>query len=155
SGGVGGFFGGRLAHAGCDVRFVARGRHLEAMRRGGLTIESEAHGDIGIPEGVASADPAEIGRVDLVIPSGELWDTENAARAIAPMVGPDTAVLSLQNGVIKDDILRSVYPARQVMGGVAYVATYISKPGVIHQTGAMQRIIVGEHDGKPSQRARD
>jgi len=155
SGGVGGFFGGRLAKAGCDVAFVARGAHLEALRRDGLTIESEAHGNIHVPKVVASADPADIGPVDLVIVSVKLWDTQDAARAIAPMVGPKTAVLSLQNGVIKDDILRGVFPAEKVMGGVAYVASYISRPGVIHQTGTMQRIVVGEHDGRASQRARE
>ena len=155
SGGVGGFFGGRLAHAGCDVRFVARGAHLEAMRREGLAIESEAHGDIRIPKVVASSDPADIGPVDLVILSVKLWDTEDAARSIAPMVGPHTAVLSLQNGVIKDDILRRVLPAANVMGGVAYVATHISRPGVIHQVGTMQRIVVGEYDGNVSPRARE
>jgi 2-dehydropantoate 2-reductase len=84
----------------------------------------------------------------------KLWDTEEAARSIAPMVGPDTAVLSLQNGVIKDDILRRVFPAGKVMGGVAYVATHISRPGVIHQVGTMQRIVVGEYDGSASPRAR-
>jgi 2-dehydropantoate 2-reductase len=125
------------------------------MRRDGLTVESEAHGDIHVPKVVASADPAQIGPVDLVIISLKLWDTEAAARAIAPMVGPGTAVLSLQNGVTKDDILRRVFPPEKVMGGVAYVASYISRPGVIHQTGAMQRIVVGEYDGRPSQRARE
>jgi len=155
SGGVGGFFGGRLAKAGYDVAFVARGSHLEAMRREGLAIESEAHGDIRIPKVKATADPAEVGPVDVVILSVKLWDTEDAARAIAPMVGPRTAVLSLQNGVVKDDILRRVYPGENLMGGVAYVATHISRPGVIHQTGTMQRIVVGEHDGTPSQRARE
>jgi 2-dehydropantoate 2-reductase len=153
SGGVGGFFGGRLAHAGYDVSFVARGRHLEAMRRDGLTIESEAQGDIRIPSVRATDDPASLGPVDLVILSVKLWDTEDAARAIAPIVGPDTGVLSLQNGVIKDDILRAAFGAQRVMGGVGYVATHISKPGVIHQVGTMQRIVLGEYDGRRSERA--
>jgi 2-dehydropantoate 2-reductase len=81
-------------------------------------------------------------------------DTEAAARQIQPIVGPHTAVLSLQNGVIKDDILRGVFPEKSIMGGVAYVATHIARPGVIHQTGTMQRIIVGEYDGRASDRAR-
>jgi 2-dehydropantoate 2-reductase len=154
SGGVGGFFGGRLAHAGFDVTFIARGDHLEAMRTRGLTLASTGHGDIHVPSVQATDDPASVGPVDLVVLSVKLWDTEAAARAIAPMVGPQTGVLSLQNGVVKDDILRRVYPAEQVMGGVGYVATYISKPGVIHQTGTMQRIVVGEYDGTASARAR-
>ena len=154
SGGVGGFFGGRLAKAGYDVSFIARGAHLEAMRAGGLAIESEAQGDIRVPSVRATDDPASLGPVDLVILSVKLWDTEAAARAIAPIVGPHTGVLSLQNGVIKDDILRRIFPGGQVMGGVGYVATHMSRPGVIHQTGTMQRIVVGEYDGRESARAR-
>ena len=154
SGGVGGFFGGRLAKSGCDVTFIARGAHLEAMREQGLTIESPAQGDIHVPKVRATDDPASVGPVDLVILSVKLWDTESAARAIAPMVGPSTGVLSLQNGVIKDDILRRVFPAPQVMGGVAYVATHVARPGVINQVGTMQRIVVGEYDGSVSDRAR-
>ncbi len=154
SGGVGGFFGGRLAHAGYDVAFVARGAHLEAMRHAGLTLESEAQGDIRIPKVQVTDDPATLGPVDLVILSVKLWDTEAAARAIAPIVGPQTGVLSLQNGVVKDDILRSLFPPAQVMGGVGYVATHIARPGVIHQVGTMQRIVLGEYDGRTSERAK-
>jgi 2-dehydropantoate 2-reductase len=154
AGGVGGFFGGRLAKAGYDVTFVARGAHLAAMRASGLTLENEAQGDIHVPAVKATDDPASVGPVDLVILSVKLWDTEAAARAIAPMVGPKTGVLSLQNGVIKDDILRRHFGAERVMGGVCYVATHISRPGAIHQTGTMQRVVVGEYDGRPSERAR-
>ena len=154
SGGVGGFFGARLARAGEDVAFVARGAHLDAIRAGGILVENEPQGDLRVERVRASADPAELGPADLVILSVKLWDTEQAARAIQPIVGPGTAVLSLQNGVIKDDVLRGVFPEKQVMGGVAYVATHIARPGVIHQTGTMQRIVVGEYDGSSSQRAR-
>ena len=154
SGGVGGFFGGRLANAGYDVSFIARGAHLKAMRENGLTIESEAQGDIRVPKVHATDDPASLGPVDLVILSVKLWDTESAARSILPIVGPGTGVLSLQNGVIKDEILRSVLPESAVMGGVGYVATHISRPGVIHQVGTMQRIVVGEYDGRASERAK-
>ena len=154
SGGVGGFFGGRLVQAGCDVTFIARGAHLAAMRADGLRIESAAHGDIALPRVQATDDPATVGPVDLVILSVKLWDTEDAARAIAPMVGPRTGVLSLQNGVVKDDILRRVHAPANIMGGVGYVATFISRPGVIHQTGTMQRIVQGEYDGHASGRAR-
>jgi 2-dehydropantoate 2-reductase len=85
----------------------------------------------------------------------KLWDTESAARAIRPIVGPRTGVLSLQNGVVKDDILRRVFDPAQVMGGVCYVATHIARPGVIEQVGTMQRIVVGEYDGRTSDRARE
>ena len=112
SGGVGGFFGGRLAHAGEDVAFVARGAHLDAIRREGILIENEPQGDLRVAGVRASADPAELGPADLVIVSVKLWDTEAAARQIQPIVGPDTAVLSLQNGVIKDDILRGIFPEK-------------------------------------------
>ena len=154
SGGVGGFFGGRLARAGYDVSFIARGAHLAAMREHGLAIENEAQGDIHVPRVHVTDDPATLGSVDLVILSVKLWDTEAAAKSILPIVGPNTGVLSLQNGVIKDEILRRVLPESTVMGGVGYVATHISRPGVIHQVGTMQRIIVGEYDGHASERAK-
>jgi 2-dehydropantoate 2-reductase len=153
AGGVGGFFGGRLAHIGCDITFVARGRHLEAMRQGGLVIESDAHEAIRVSGVKATDQPETIGPVDLVIIAVKLWDTASAARAVRPIVGPHTAVLSLQNGVIKDDILRGEFGAQAVMGGVGYVATHISRPGVIRQTGKLQRLIVGEYDGSRSKRA--
>ena len=153
SGGVGGFYGGRLANSGCDVTFVARGAHLAAMREHGLTIENEAQGDIHIPHVKVTDDPAKIGAVDLVVIAVKLWDTEAAAHAVKAIVGPDTAVLSLQNGVIKDDILRREFGERAVMGGVGYVATHIARPGVILQTGTLQRLVVGEYDGSRSARA--
>ena len=135
SGGVGGFYGGRLAHAGCDVTFIARGAHLAAMRGHGLHIENADQGDIHVPKVSATDRPETVGPVDLVLIAVKLWDTEAATQAVRPMVGPRTAVLSLQNGVIKDDILRSAFGDAAVMGGVGYVATHISRPGVIHQTG--------------------
>ena len=153
SGGVGGLFGGRLAHAGCDVHFIARGAHLAALREHGLLIENEAQGNIHVPQVKVTDDPATIGPVDLVILSVKLWDTEAAARAIAPLLGPDTGVLSLQNGVIKDDILRRALGSSAVMGGVCYVGTHIARPGVIHQTGTMQRVVFGEYDGRASARS--
>lgn len=153
SGGVGGFFGGRLAHAGYDVTFVARGAHLAAMRDHGLTIESDTQDNIHIPKVKATDDPASIGPVDLIILSVKLWDTPAAIQAIKPAVGPKTGIISLQNGVIKDDLLRAAFPAEAVMGGVGYVATHVSRPGVIHQVGVMQRIILGEHSGEKSARA--
>ena len=154
SGGVGGFFGGRLAHAGYDVSFVARGAHLAALRERGLLIESQAHGDIRVPKVRATDDPAEIGPVDVVIMSVKRWDTEAAIRQMRPMLKAGTAVLSLQNGVIKDDILRRELGEAPVMGGVCYVATTIARPGVILQTGTMQRVVIGEYDGRASERSR-
>lgn len=153
SGGVGGFYGGRLARAGAEVTFVARGRHLAAMREQGLLIENEAQGDIHLPKVQVTDDPATIGPVDLVLVGVKLWDLEAAAKVLKPVVGPDTAVLSLQNGVIKDDILRRIFGDKAVMGGVGYVATHIARPGVIRQVGTLQRILFGEYDGSRSARA--
>ncbi len=150
SGGLGGYFGARLVHGGAaDVHFVARGPHLEAMRRDGLRIEGPEPIHVQVN---ATSDPHEIGPVDLVMLCVKLWDIESAIRQILPMVGPDTAVISFQNGVLKDQFLRAAFDWRQVMGGVAYVATTISTPGVIRQTGPMQRLVFGEFDGSLSRR---
>jgi 2-dehydropantoate 2-reductase len=153
SGGVGGFFGGKLAHAGCDVTFVARGAHLAAMREHGLLIESGAQGNTLVKPVKVTDDPLSAGTPDLILFAVKLWDTEAVARQLKPIAGPRTAVLSLQNGVIKDDILRGVFGEQRVMGGAAYVATHISRPGVINQTGTIQRIVFGEYDGSRSIRA--
>ena len=152
SGGVGGFYGGRLAHAGYDVSFVARGAHLEAMREHGLKIENTTAGDLVVPRVNVTDRPETIGPADLVLIAVKMWDTEAAAEAVRPIVGPDTAVLSLQNGVIKDDILRRAFGDRAVLGGVGYVATHIGRPGVISQTGTLQRVVIGEYDGRRSER---
>ena len=95
----------------------------------------------------ATDDPREIGVVDVVMLCVKLWDTEQAIEQIRPMVGPDTAIISFQNGVLKDQYLRAAFDARQLMGGVGYVATTIAAPGVIRQTGPMQRLLFGEFDG--------
>lgn len=153
SGGLGGLYGGRLAHAGYDVSFIARGAHLAAMKDHGLLLEHDTQGPVHIPRVTVTDDPSTIGAADLVLVAVKLWDTEAAARAIKPLVGPRTAVMSLQNGVMKDDILRREFGAAAVMGGVAYVATHIARPGVIRQTGTMQRFIFGEYDGRRSARA--
>lgn len=155
SGGVGGFFGAKLAQAGCDVNFVARDAHLAAIREHGLKIENEQLRDIVLTNAAATDDPAEIGLVDIVLFAVKLWDTAEAAALIEPMVGPNTGVVSLQNGVLKDDVLRGIFSAESVMGGVGYVASAIARPGVIGQTGDFQRVVIGEYDGAPSARAEE
>ena len=153
SGGLGGYFGARLVEGGADVHFVARGKHLEAMRSNGLRIEG--------PEPVharkvhATDDPREIGVADVVMLCVKLWDTEQAIAQMRPMVGPGTAIVSFQNGVLKDQYLRAAFDERQVMGGVGYIATTIEAPGVIRQTGPMQRLLFGEFDGSRSERGQD
>jgi 2-dehydropantoate 2-reductase len=153
TGGVGGYFGARLAVGGCDVSFIARGRHLDAIRQRGLKVESPL-GDIHLATPRASDNPANIGPVDLVLFGVKLWDTETAAEAVAPLVGPETAVVSLQNGVRKDDILCDVLGEGAVMGGACYIAAQIAEPGVIRHSGTMQKLVFGEYDGEPSARAK-
>jgi 2-dehydropantoate 2-reductase len=126
-------FGGRLAVAGNDVIFVARGSQLEAIRQNGLTILS-SNGDqhlqpVRVVERVAELEP-----VDLVLVTVKLWDTEDVARTLRPLVDRGAAVLSLQNGVDKDDILRKYLPAESVIGGVCYIATTIAVAGIIRHT---------------------
>lgn len=150
SGGLGGYFGARLAQGGADVHFVARGKHLAAMKQGGLRIDGPQ--PIHVAKVNATDDPREIGVADVVMLCVKLWDTEQAIEQIRPMVGPDTAIVSFQNGVLKDQYLRAAFDARQLMGGVGYVATTIGAPGVIRQTGPMQRLLFGEFDGSRSQR---
>ena len=152
AGGVGGFFGARLQQAGADVHFVARGAHLAAMRSDGLRIESPL-GDIHLPHPNVTDDPADIGLADIVWLSVKLWDMDTAVRSMRPLMGPSTGVISFQNGVQKDDILREAFGDRAVMGGVAYIATNIDRPGVIKHTGTLQRLIFGEYDGRRSERA--
>ena len=152
SGGVGGYFGARLVKGGADVTFVARGAHLAAMREQGLTIDS-AHEPIHLPKVNVTDDPAAIGPVDMVMFCVKLWDTEAAARQLIPIVGPETGIISFQNGVQKDDMLRPIFGDKALMGGVAYVGTTIGRPGVIVQTGQLQRLVFGEYDGRRSRRA--
>jgi len=146
TGGVGGYFGARLAMSGCDVGFVARGRQLEAIRSQGLRVQSPL-GDITVSDVEASDNPAELGKADLVLFGVKLWDTAEAAQLIRPLLGKETAVVSFQNGVMKDDILKEAQGAKHVIGGVAYIAATIAEPGVIRHTGNMQKLVFGEYGG--------
>jgi 2-dehydropantoate 2-reductase len=151
SGGVGGYFGGRLAAGGADVHFVARGAHLEAMRSQGLTIEG-GPAPFHLPRVPATNDPSSIDVADFVLIAVKLWDTAAAIEQVKPIVGPHTTVISFQNGVLKDRYLIDAFGVSRVMGGVGYVATTIDRPGVIRQTGRMQRLLFGELDGTTSER---
>ena len=151
SGGVGGYFGARLAAAGADVHFVARGAHLDAMRTQGLTIEG-GPAPLHLAHVQATSDPSSIGIADFVLIGVKLWDTADAIEQVRPIVGPHTAVISFQNGVLKDRYLLDAFGPKRVMGGVGYVATTIDRPGVIRQTGPMQRLLFGELDGTISDR---
>jgi 2-dehydropantoate 2-reductase len=152
AGGVGGYFGAKLAKTGCEVNFVARGAHLAAIRQNGLRVESQL-GEIYLAEVRASDDPAAFGTPDYVFLCVKLWDTEPVVRALAKVIGPQTAVLSFQNGVQKDDYLRKYLNGHSVMGGVAYIGAELARPGVVRHTGTMQRLLFGEFDGSRSPRA--
>lgn len=151
SGGVGGYFGVRLAANGADVTFIARGEHLAALRRDGLKVLS-ANGDLTVKPVKATDDPASVGHADLVMIAVKLWSTDDAARTIAPMMGPNSAVVSWQNGVVAEDILIKHYGKERVIGGVSNIAALIEAPGVIRHNGTMARLIFAELNGKPSKR---
>ena len=141
AGGVGGYFGARLQQAGHEVVFIARGRHLEAIRAKGLTLKSSL-GDASLKVN-ALQEPREAGVVDVVLFCVKLWDTEGAAEQIRPAVGPHTLVIPFQNGVESIDRLRKVLPQSSVTGGSAYIATRVAAPGVIEHTGTMARLRFG------------
>ena len=154
AGGVGGGFGAALAKAGADVTFIARGAHLAAMKSRGLKVQGP-RGDTHLVPTRATDDPAEIGKVDIVLFCVKLWDVESAGAHIKPLIGPDTAVIPLQNGIDAAERLIPILGERAVMGGVAQISASITAPGVIQQVGTFMRMIFGEFDGKPSQRAKD
>ena len=151
AGGVGGGFGAALAKAGAEVTFIARGAHLKAMREVGLKVQG-GRGETHLVPTQATDDPASVGPVDIVLFCVKLWDVESAGAAIKPMVGPDTAVIPLQNGVDAHERLMPILGAKALMCGVAQISASIVAPGVIQQVGTFMRMIFGELDGKPSQR---
>ncbi len=151
TGGVGGYFGARLAKAGHDVTFVARGRQLAALRERGLRVESP-RGDVHLKDLNVTDNPREIGGADLVLFGVKLWDTVSAAESLLPLMGEQTAVVSFQNSVVKDDILRQVLGPAHVVGGVCYIAATIAEPGLIRHTGSLQKLAFGEYDGALSPR---
>ncbi len=145
AGGVGGYFGGRLAATGVDVSFVARGAHLEAMRSRGLTIRS-FKGDLRLPHVRATDDPAAIGPVDIVFFTVKLYDADAASRLMMPLIGRDTAVIPFQNGVDATDIVARAVGEQHTAGGTVYVAAVITEPGIIRHS-ALDHLIFGELDG--------
>jgi 2-dehydropantoate 2-reductase len=146
SGGVGGYFGGRLAAAGNDVTFVARGAHLAAMQKDGLLLDSVL-GEALIKPARAVLDPAEAGKPDLVMFATKMGDAESAAAQLKPVVGPDTTIIAFQNGVEGADIVKRVVPEAHVIPGVARIASHISRPGAIEHASKFARIEFAEPDG--------
>jgi 2-dehydropantoate 2-reductase len=154
AGGVGGGFGAALAKAGADVTFIARGAHLAAMKNQGLKVQG-GRGEIHLVPTQATDDPAGVGKVDIVLFCVKLWDVESAGQHIKPLVGSDTAVIPLQNGVDAAERLVPILGGHAVMGGVAQISASIVGPGQILQVGTFMRMIFGELDGKRSKRAED
>lgn len=148
AGGVGGYFGARLAAAGHEVTFVARGAHLEAVRRSGLVVRSPL-GDVRTEPASVVASIAELGPADAVLVAVKLWDTEDVARQLRASTVSAAPVLSLQNGVHKDGILREHLTDEQVLGGACFISSFIQEPGVVVHNGTLQRIVLGAHrDGQ-------
>jgi 2-dehydropantoate 2-reductase len=145
SGGVGGYLGARLAEAGEDVAFVARGANLEAMRREGLRLESPL-GNVTLSQVAVTDTPADIGAVDIVVFAVKMYDGENAAAAAAKLVGPATRVLTFQNGIDITETLARFVPRSQVVGGATYVSAHLQAPGLVDHRGGVRFTIGGRHD---------
>jgi 2-dehydropantoate 2-reductase len=154
SGGVGGYFGARLAASGEDVRFIARGAHLDAMKNNGLHVTS-ALGDEHIETVSATDTVTDCGIADVVFVAVKLYDTDAAARAIRPAVGANTTLVSFQNGVSGGPILSDAYGTEHVIGGSSSIAARIAKPGVIEHTGTMALLAFGEGDGQATPRTQN
>ncbi|MGE5232346.1 MAG: 2-dehydropantoate 2-reductase [Deltaproteobacteria bacterium] len=151
AGGAGGYFGARLARAGEEVVWIARGPHLEALRTKGLRVES-VDGDFALGPLEASNDPGRFGPVDAVLLGVKAWQVADAARAMRPLIGADTCVVPLQNGVEAADELRAVLGDRPVLGGIAKVFAFLVGPGHLRRPGGPASVSLGELDNRPSER---
>ncbi|HUH08443.1 MAG TPA: 2-dehydropantoate 2-reductase [Egibacteraceae bacterium] len=150
AGGVGGYFGGRLAQAGADVWLIARGAHLQALRTDGLRAASP-RGDFAL-QLPATDDPREVGQCDYVLLCVKSQDTEVAAARLGPLLGPGAATVSLQNGVDNEEVLSRTIGPEQVMGGVAYIFAGVESPGRIAHTAGPAKVVFGELEGRRSPR---
>ena len=151
TGGTGGYFGGLLARAGVEVAFIARGAHLEAIGKNGLAIKSVLAGDFTI-SATATDNPADIGPVEFVLFCVKAYDNAAAAEQIRPLIGPETVVLSVQNGIDNEQQIGDVIGPDHVLGCVSYVSSTIQSPGVIAQTGGPGTLVLGEMQGGTSSR---
>ena len=151
SGGVGGYYGGMLASAGNEVTFVARGAHLAALEERGLELRTQGR-TIRIDPARATDDPASVADVELALFTVKTYDTEAAARALAPAVGPSTSVLTLQNGIDSVDTLSGILGPERVLAGVTFVASGVVEPGVVAENGFSRQIVVAEPAGGQSDR---
>lgn len=151
AGGVGGYFGGRLAQAGEDIVFIARGDHLKAMLTDGLRVDS-VKGDFVVKPVQAADDPEQVGVVDVIIVGVKTWQVHDAAQAMRPMVGPETVVLPLQNGVETPAHLAAVFGNQHVLGGLCALISFIVGPGHIRHAGFEPYVRLGELDNHVSER---
>ena len=152
-GGAGGRFGAFLARGGQEMVFLARGAHLQAIRETGLTVETP-EGEILVRPAVATDDPAEAGPVDVVLLGVKSWQVEEAGRALGPMLGSDTFVVPLQNGVEAADQLAAILGPERVLVGLCRTLSYLVAPGRIRSVGAVHTVDFGERDNRPSERSR-
>lgn len=152
AGGIGGYYGGLLARSGHDVVFIARGAHLAALREEGLRVES-VHGDFVVGPLLATDDPAAVGPVDLVLVTVKSYDLDAAAEAARPLVGPETAVLPLLNGLDAAQRLAEVLGDGPVLAGLTHISSSVAAPGLIRQISGVRRITLGERDGAVTPRA--
>jgi len=152
TGGVGGYYGGLLAQGGHAVTFIARGAHLQAIQAHGLQVKS-IFGDFQVNPARATDDPAQIGAVDLVLFVTKSYHTDQASQAIKTLMGPETAVLSLQNGVDAVDRIESVVGREHMLAGATWLSSAVEAPGVIKQVSQFRRVVLGELDGQVTFRA--
>ena len=151
AGAVGGYFGGRLAEAGADVSLLARGAHLDTLRKHGLRVKSvRGNFSVGLP---ATDDPADVGPCDYILFCVKSFDTEDASARLSPLLKPKTAVVSLQNGVDNEEKVAARVGWDHVMGGVAYIFASIAEPGVIADVGGPAKVLFGEFSSSTSRRA--
>jgi len=151
AGGVGGYFGGRLARAGVDTTFIVRGAALEAMQTNGLRVESVV-GDFALDRVNATDDPAAVGPVDAVLLAVKTWQIRDAAAAIGPLLGPDTMVVPLENGIDAPDVIADVLPRQHVLGGLCAIVSFIVSPGHIRHAAFEPLVMFGELDNRRSDR---
>jgi len=151
TGGVGGYYGALLAQTGQDVTFIARGAHLQAIREKGLQVKS-VHGDFTVSPAKATDSPSEVGPVDIILFSTKTYQTDEAAQSIKPMVGMNTVVVSLQNGIDAADRIGRVVGIEHMLGGVTWLSAAVEAPGIIGQYSQFRRIALGEFNGQTTPR---
>lgn len=151
SGGVGCYFGARLAASGQDVVFIARDRQLDALRGRGLSLKSP-HGDLTLPKVRATDDPASVGPVDVVLDCVKLYDLAASASFMRPLIGPATMVVPVQNGVTAPDELAAILGPERLVGGLVYISCFVVEPGQAVHTSQVHGLVLGELDGRPSPR---